>query len=176
MRLLLTSDSHDHWANLAEAIIQGKERGCSVMLFAGDFISPLGVEVLAAFPGPIHLVLGNNDGEGLGLRQQLAHHSHIRLHYHFGESVMEESFEGLSFHMNHYPHLARLAAESGRYDVVVYGHTHTVHQEELPNGTLLLNPGEVCGIRTGKATAMVFDTATRVVELLALGQRARSER
>ncbi|GIW69184.1 MAG: phosphoesterase [Candidatus Parcubacteria bacterium] len=168
MRLLVASDSHDHWPNLARAIVLGKEAGCGAMLFAGDFISPLGVDVLAAFPGPVHFVLGNNDGEGIGLRDRFAEHPNIVFHYHFGESVMEETFEGLAFHMNHYPHLARMAAESGKYDVVVYGHTHEVHEERLPNGSLLINPGAVCGVRASRATAMILDTASKEVDVLDL--------
>jgi len=46
--------------------------------------------------------------------------------------------------------------KSGKYDVVVRGHTH---QMEVSDGkTIVINPGEVCGYLSGEKTVMLLDT------------------
>lgn len=168
MKILITSDTHDRWDYLEKAIDAGNTAGCSVMLFAGDFMSPGGVDVLHDFNGSVHFVLGNNDGELVGLTQRLEEDKKTILHYNFGESTMRETFGGLTFYMNHYPDIVRNAAETGKYDVCVYGHDHRYNEEKLNNGTLLLNPGEVQGYRSGIATCMIFETDTKSVEKIIL--------
>jgi putative phosphoesterase len=160
MLILIVSDSHDHWTHLARAVTLGNERGCEVLLHAGDFISPPGVETLATFKGLIHVVWGNNEGEKVGMLHAMQKHPHIT---HHGD-VMDVGLGNVRFYMNHYPHIAENAALSEKYDVVVFGHTHQYHEGTVPNGTLLLNPGELQGYRTGISTAMIFNTDTRSVE------------
>jgi len=158
------SDSHDAWHNLETAVRIATERGCEHILHAGDFISPTGLEVLKDFPGKIHIVWGNNEGEKVGFIKMLAALPRIT---HRGD-VMEETIGGLRFYMNHYPGIAENAALTGKYDVVVFGHTHEYHDETKPNGTLLVNPGDVQGLRTGVASMIVFDTVTKIAERITL--------
>jgi len=54
------------------------------------------------------------------------------------------------------PILLRALVESGLYDVVVYGHTHQAVVERR-GGTLVVNPGELCGCLTGRSTYAVVD-------------------
>ena len=160
MKLLVVSDSHDRWDLLLRAVEYGNSEGCAALLHAGDFIAPPGVQAaLAHFRGAVHVVLGNCDGEQIGLARALAALPNAVLHYDAGVSVMEKEIGGWRIHMNHYPHVAHLAAAKGEHHLVVYGHTHAYHEARLENGTLLLNPGEVCGHRTGEATCAVVDTA-----------------
>ena len=169
MKLLIAADSHDRWDLLLKAVAHGNEEGCTALLFAGDFISPPGVEAaLAHFRGAVHMVLGNCDGEQIGLARAVAALPDATLYYEAGVSVMEKELGGWRVHMNHYPEVARLAAAQGESQLVVYGHTHEYHEERMENGTLLLNPGEVCGHRTGAATCVVVDTARGSVTQVAL--------
>jgi uncharacterized protein len=164
MRLLILSDSHDRWDNLSKAITIGNERGCDVLLHAGDFISPPGIETLAEFRGDVHIVWGNCDGEKVGMERGIAVHSHIT---HHGD-VMDAVIGTLRIYMNHYPGIAELAVLSQKYDLVVYGHTHDYREERSLHGTLLINPGEIQGYRTGVPTCAILDTKTGCVEKIIL--------
>lgn len=138
------------------------------MLFAGDFMSPGGVKILEEFDGLVHFVLGNNDGELVGLTRLLDASKNITLHYKFGQSTLKETIGGLTFYMSHYPDFAKNASLSGNYQVCVYGHDHIYNEETLDNGTILLNPGELQGYKTGIATCMIFNTETMIAEKIEL--------
>jgi hypothetical protein len=163
MKVLIASDSHDNWPALTKTIIHGSEEGCEVCLFAGDLISPSGIAVLESFKGQVHMVLGNNEGELVKLTRLVDAAPNVTLHGNLNGGTMELDIDGLRFYMNHYPKNAELAAASGLYDVVVFGHTHEYHEDHQANGSVLLNPGEVQGFRTGSASAIIFDTTTRAV-------------
>ena len=60
--------------------------------------------------------------------------------------------------MIHYPDPARRIAQAGVFDLVLYGHDHQRHHEQLDR-TLLANPGEVMG-RWGKPSFGLYDTET----------------
>lgn len=169
MKILIASDSHDRWGNLENAINKGNKTECEIMLFAGDFMSPPGINVLEQFNGAVHFVFGNNDGELVGLTQMISASKKITLHYQSGESTLRETFGDLSFFMNHYPNVVRNAAQTNEYDVCIYGHDHLYHEETLANGTLLLNPGELQGYRTGNITCMILDTETLNIEKVKIG-------
>ncbi len=166
MKVLITSDSHDNWKNLEAAISIGNEQGCEVKLHAGDFVTPAGISLLDKFNGEIHIVWGNNEGEKEGWRIKVSKRDKIT---HYGDT-MEGEVGSLKFYMNHYPIQAHNAAESGKYDVCVYGHDHEYYDETLPNGTRLLNPGEIVGWKTGVATCMIFDTETGVAEKIVVAE------
>ena len=69
--------------------------------------------------------------------------------------------------MVHYPELAEPLAGSGEFDLVVFGHSHEVAERRVGE-TLLLNPGEVCGWLTGRATVAVVDLEGMTVEVIDL--------
>lgn len=163
MKILIASDSHDNWDKFAKAVALGNERGCEVLLFAGDLISPPGIEYLKAFRGQVHLVLGNNEGELVALTRLVDAADNITLHGNLNGGTMEMEFDGLQFYMNHYPKNAENAALSEKYDVVIFGHTHLYHVKE-EHDTILMNPGEIQGHRTGIASVIIFDTHTKTIE------------
>jgi putative phosphoesterase len=164
MKICIASDSHDNWPALTEAVRLACERGCEVFLFAGDLISPPGVEILARFQGNVHMVLGNNEGELVKLTRLVDATPNVTLHGNLNGGTMELTLDGLRFYMNHYPGNAENAALSGKYDVVIFGHTHEYHEDHMANGVLLINPGEVQGYRTGTPSIIIFDTTTRTLE------------
>ncbi len=160
MKILIVSDTHDNYKRFANAVDAGNAAGCEVMLHAGDFVSPPTLEVLEDFKGKVYLVWGNNEGEKIGFMKRIEKMSNVE---HCGD-VMEKEIDRLKFYMNHFPDIVENAALSGKYDVCVYGHTHLYDKRTLENGTLVLNPGEVHGNKTGVPTCMIFDTATKTVE------------
>ena len=63
--------------------------------------------------------------------------------------------------------VAEALADSGHYDLVVYGHTHVPDIRKVKN-TLVVNPGEVSTYLYGKSTVALVDLDTlngKIVEL-----------
>ncbi len=157
MRIAIMSDSHDNIWKLEKALPH--LLGAEVVLHCGDLIAPFMLIRLIKGSGgkPVHVVWGNNDGDKVLLGEVAASAENIHLHGEFAELEID----GLKIAMNHYPKIARSLAYSGRYDLVCYGHDHTAH-EEMVGHTLLLNPGELMGMK-GRSTLAILETDTRAV-------------
>ena len=63
--------------------------------------------------------------------------------------------------------LVRALAESGNYDILLFGHIHECVNMVMGK-CLVVNPGEVFGMLTGKATVAVLDTGNMEVSFLEL--------
>ncbi len=156
MKLLIISDVHSAWEQLGLAVKEGMASQCSILLFSGDAGAPLIYRYLETFDGEVHTVSGNNDVPNFEYGLYRAMHPKI---IHHGNE-MNMLFANTRMHMSHYPETAEEAAASGKFKVCIHGHTHRVRNEQTPNGTTILNPGELCGKRYGEATYMLFDTET----------------
>lgn len=161
MKIGVMADSHDHVERIERAVKLFSLAGVERVLHAGDFIAPFAVLPLASLGCPVVGVLGNNDGEVLGLTR--AFEKVGQLH----PQLASLELGGRRVAMNHYPELAEPLAAGGGFDLVVFGHTHRLLEQRI-GSTLLLNPGEVCGWLTGRPTAAVVDLATLAVEVLEL--------
>ena len=163
MKVGIMSDSHDHLFNIRKAVEAFNDAGVGYVLHAGDFIAPFVANELQKLKCPLLGVFGNNDGERIGLQTRLKG---------FGAEVKVQpafvEIEGKRFVIIHENDLADPLAESGKYDVVVYGHTHKADIRKATNGCLIVNPGEVCGWLTGKPTVAILDTETMEVKLVEL--------
>ena len=156
------SDSHEQFANLSKAVEIANEKWCEHLLFAGDLISPLWVKVLGEFNWPVHFIRWNNEWEKTWFVRKFDVSDHMTLH----GDICELELGWVKFFMNHYPRIGTLVAKSGEFDVVIYGHDHTYHQEMI-NDTLLVNPWAIMGNKE-PASFMIFDTETRKVEKIVL--------
>lgn len=156
MRITICSDIHDNIWKLADAL-PGMNDG-DLLIFCGDFCAPFTLAQLAeGFRGPIHVVWGNNDGDARLLSKVAAAAGNVTLH---GE-LAELDLDGFQVGVNHYPEIAIGLAESGRYDLVCYGHDHFLRTERVGD-TWLINPGEMMG-RFGKSSYVILDTETQNV-------------
>jgi len=154
MRIAVMSDIHDNIWQLEKAL--ARLEGVQQLMFCGDFCAPFTLKQIAeGFPGPVHAVFGNNDGDRYLLMKIASGFSHVHLHGEFAELIADK----MKIAVNHYPEIARPIAESGRYDVVFYGHNHT-HKIERIGSTDLINPGEIMG-RFGRSTFVIYDTSSR---------------
>jgi len=126
MRIGVLADTH----GLADPLLPGLFRGCSLLLHAGDVGSATVLEALRHI-APVHAVRGNND-EGP-----------------FGESLPETvreplgGLEAVVVHELWAP--GRLSPSAKRAldrpaPIVIFGHSHRA-SAELREGTLFLNPG-----------------------------------
>lgn len=160
MKLAILSDSHDNIWNLERALDAVNASEADVLLHCGDLIAPFIVAQLAeAFAGPIHIIEGNNDGDGRLQQQVASRFEHVTLHGVYAEL----SLGGRQVALIHYPEPARRIAQSGRFDLVCYGHNHLQNQEEIGN-CLLINPGEVMG-RYGAPSWGLYDCPTHGYQL-----------
>ncbi len=160
MLIAILSDSHDHYQNLAKAVEIANQRGCQLLLHAGDLVAPPMVDILAKFQGGVKMVLGNNEAEIGGLIFKSQQYENVSLEGLTQGNYFEGEADGRKIFMNHYPKIARLAAQSGEYELCVFGHTHQYHEEKVGQA-ILLNPGEISGMATGKPGFVIFDTKTK---------------
>jgi putative phosphoesterase len=153
------SDTHDNVDNIKKAVEIFNNRNMSLVIHAGDYTSPFTCipydELKAEFVG----VFGNNDGDLLLLNDR----SKGRIH----KQPYQFEFGGKKFIVMHEHHVVEALADSGHYDVVIFGHTHRAVVKER-NHTLILNPGEAGHWLYGKATIAILDTDTMDTEILTL--------
>jgi uncharacterized protein len=159
MKIALMSDSHDNWINLEKAVNKANELECDYLLFAGDLISPPGINILEKFKGKIILVWGNNEGEKVGIVNKVAKLTNIEL---CGE-YFEGEIDSIKIFMIHDPRIAEVAAESPLFDLCIHGHLHDEKRHVLKNNTLLVNPGGLNLYPGIVPTITIFDTKTRSV-------------
>lgn len=160
MIIAIVSDTHDNMANFSKVIGFLNMRGIATMLHCGDICNQATIdEAEKKFDGEIKFIRGNGD---FGL-------------YEVPEK-MELTLGEKRIFLNHYPDIAKIAAESGKYDLVFYGHTHRPWLEEVVSPSTgsgrvcrLVNPGEVAGQRY-KPTFALYDTETEKLELKILEQ------
>ncbi len=135
------SDSHDNIWNLGCALKQVQVHGAATLLHCGDLCSPFIVRQLAeGFAGPVHLVFGNNDGDGRLIQTVLSRHPNVTHHGIYGElRVMDRRLAFI-----HYSEPALRIAQSGQFDLVCYGHDHNKHHEVI-GPCHFVNPGEMMG-------------------------------
>lgn len=138
MILGVISDTHDNVTAIENAIGIFDAHHVDTILHCGDYIAP---PTLPLFEGyEVHGILGNNDGELDGLElffDDLGQHSELHGRY----ATLE--YDDLTIRMLHGDQgreTVMSEAESGRYDVVCYGHFHETDQQTV-NETLVINPG-----------------------------------
>lgn len=158
MKIAILSDIHDQLPQLKKALEILKD--ADILLCCGDLCSPFVIKVLGeGYLKPIHIVFGNNDGDLFRITQNSQPFKHIQLH---GELAQLE-FDGVRFGMQHFDNIARLLADSGKFDVMCFGHNHRF--EISGSGKCqLINPGEIFGGLSGDSTAVIYDTQTRSPE------------
>lgn len=161
MRIGVLADSHDHMAHLQRAVEALNDSQVALVLHAGDYVAPFTVNALQKLTCPLKGVFGNNDGERLGLARRIAEIGQVQVQPLFLE------LEGVRIAMMHEPEPVEAFAKSQLFDLVIYGHTH---QQELrqEGRCTVLNPGEVCGWLTGRATLAVVELPALSVRIISL--------
>ena len=155
MKIAILSDIHDQLEQLKKALKAINDT--DALLFCGDLCSPFVIKALGeGYSKQIHMVFGNNDGDLYRITENSKAYPHMQLH---GE-LAELTFDEVRFGMNHFDNIARVLAESGRYDVVCFGHNHQFELTQTDN-CLLINPGEIYGGLTGNSTLVLYNTETK---------------
>lgn len=163
MKIAIISDTHDNVPNFEKALKWMKENKIEELIHCGDLCAPsILINVLApGFAGPIHMVFGNVEDRDL-TPQKASEFSNVT---HYGDQG-EVEIDGKKIAFVHYPDKGKELAESGRYNLVFYGHNHRPWEETVGQ-TKLVNPGTLGGLFQ-KATFAVYDTETDELELKVL--------
>jgi putative phosphoesterase len=157
MLLGIISDTHDRLEAAEEAVKVFTRRKAGAVIHAGDMVAPFTAQVFARAPMPVYAVYGNNDGETQGLARILPG---------IVQGLRVVELNGLSIGVIHDMNTLDAAQTQG-LNVLVHGHTHRVEINPR-DGLLVLNPGEACGLLSGRPTVLLLDTdelATEIVEL-----------
>lgn len=162
MKLAIISDTHDNLANIEKFTSWAKENKIEAIIHCGDIASGDTVEFLAKhFSGLAHLVYGNMDANYRDdIYLTCDNYPKMKLHGDQGEIILEKT----KIAFCHFPEVAKELAETGKYNLVFYGHTHKPWMETLNNNCQLINPGTLGGVFQ-KATFTVYDTTTNKLEL-----------
>jgi putative phosphoesterase len=164
MLAAVLSDTHDHIMNVRGVLALARERGAALLIHCGDIVAPFMLRELAAFPGPVHLVFGNNDGDPLLLSRTAAALPNVTLHGLLG--VVD--VDGARVAFTHTGELARPLAASGQFDAVFFGHSHAAETQWVGR-CLLLNPGDVMG-KDARPSFALYDSQDGTAETLVLDQ------
>ncbi len=153
------SDTHDNLEMVSRAVALFSERGVAQILHAGDIVAPFTLAPILESEIPFLGVLGNNDGEVVLLVE--------RSKGAIQPAPRRLRIAGKDILLQHFHHFVKEIAMGGRFDAVIYGHTHEV-DNRMVGKTLLLNPGECCGLLSGNPTVALLDTETMEAEIVPL--------
>ena len=161
MKIGIMSDTHDHLENIRKCVGIFNEKGVDYVLHLGDYVSPNAV--IACRGIKLAGIFGNNDGDKFRLVTAFK-----KINGSIKGDFYEFKEDGLTFACYHgsEPQITNALIQCGKYDVVIYGHTHRC-RNETSGSTLALNPGTAHGCG-GEATIMIFDTETKETERIDL--------
>jgi putative phosphoesterase len=155
------SDSHDNLTAIRRAVSIFREAHCDLVVHAGDIVAPFAVKELATLDCRVKAVFGNCDGEKVGLVKAVEAFGEIR------EAPFVFSHAGKECLLCHIDSPVPGYLASGRYDIVVFGHTHKPDVRKQGR-TLAVNPGETGGWLTGKSTVALIDPAKLEAEIISI--------
>jgi len=155
------SDSHDNVPLIKKAVDYFNKKNVEAVFHAGDFISPFCAKEFKNLTSSFIGVFGNNDGERKMWYENLNGWGKI------SEGMAEETIGGVRFLVMHEPRNLEALAKSGKYDVIVFGHTHRPEHRKIGQ-TLLVNPGECGGWLTGRAGVAVLETPALKLDFVTL--------
>ncbi|MEK7658873.1 MAG: metallophosphoesterase [Patescibacteria group bacterium] len=160
MKIAIISDTHGNAANFKKTVAWLNKENIRLILHAGDIGSPESLEEsLEDFKGELLGVLGNMDKDYKILIEEYNKIPRIKIE----EKILKTKLESKNIAITHKPEDARILAESTKFDLVFYGHTHKPRLERKGE-CLLINPGELAG-QIFKPCFAVYDTETEKLEL-----------
>jgi putative phosphoesterase len=148
------SDTHNDLACIKKATEFFDLRGAEIVLHCGDISLPSAALEFSKLKCGFKAVFGNNDYERAALENVISYFGVIK------EPPFEFKLDGKLFVMTHRPAFF----DVGKYDYVLYGHTHKPKIENIKSA-VFLNPGEACGFRYGASTVALINTQTNRSEI-----------
>ncbi|HOK40252.1 MAG TPA: metallophosphoesterase [bacterium] len=161
MLIGIMTDSHENLHTIKKAVDIFNEKKVELVLHAGDIISPITFNEFSKLNCDMYIVFGNNDGEKDFLKERFKNKAKIFDRY--GIFTLDNK----KFLLYHIPDFLDILANSGEFDVIVYGHTHKQDIRKIKN-TLIINPGETGTWLLGKSYICILNTQDMNVEIIDL--------
>lgn len=156
MKIGMIADSHDNLPAIGKAVSVFNDAEVDLVVHAGDLIAPFVAKPLQYLKMEFRAVYGNNDGEKLGLAKV------------FEGRIFRPpfllTFEQRRILLMHEPDNLDALSASGKFDCIVYGHTHESEVRKRP--TLVVNPGECGGWVTGRRTVAIWNLENGQVQVI----------
>ena len=161
MLIGIMSDTHDNIPLVKKAIEIFNEKRVGYVIHAGDYTSPFTLKLFKELQCKYIGIFGNNDGDKLLLLE--SSEGNIRNQpYIF-------TLRDRKIVVMHEHHVVDALADSGHFDLVIYGHTHKADVRKVKN-TLVVNPGEVSTYLYGKSTVALVDLEKLEAEIVELSR------
>ena len=161
MKIGIISDTHDNLPQIRKAVKVFNREKVELVLHAGDFVSPFTSLEFKNLNCPLKGVFGNNDGDKLYLQEKFKGIGELY------PAPYNVNINSKNVIMLHKEKLIDALAESQKYDVIIYGHTHRSDLRKIGK-TLIINPGECGGWLTGKSTIALLDLETLEAKVINL--------
>lgn len=159
MLIGIMSDTHDNLIFTKKAIELFNNKKVEYMIHAGDYTSPFTLKLFKELNCKYVGIFGNNDGDKPLLLQRSEGNIHNQP-YIF-------TLNDKKIIVMHEHHVVDALADSGHYDLVIYGHTHKPDLRKIKN-TLIVNPGEAGSWLYGKSTVALVDLENMEGEIIGL--------
>jgi len=162
MKVGLMADSHDRVPAVRALLRQMQSAGATMVLHAGDYVSPLALAPFEELHMTLAGVFGRNDGDQQGLLS--------RAQAGLGMEIFESphSFDVAGHQILLVHDLGDVQKRSiAAHSVVIHGFTHQ-QSGKSRDDTLLVCPGEACGWMYGTPGAALLDLDTKQVQFLTL--------
>lgn len=137
MHIGIISDTHDDLLSVRSAIKIFNERKVKCVLHAGDYVFPGVVKEFKHLNGKLVGVLGNNDGEILGLSKNFQEIGG-KLHGEFCKLELDNL--KIAIYHGTSNGITEAIISCQLYDLVIHGHTHKKRDDKILD-VLVLNPG-----------------------------------
>ena len=160
MKFVIISDTHGNVTNFKKVIDWIQKENIQLILHCGDIGDPESLEnSLEEFKGKFLGVFGNMDTNYKILIEDYNKISKVKI----AEKILETKIENKNIAITHKPDDARRLAESEKFDLVFYGHTHRPWEEKIGD-CRMINPGELAG-QIFKPTFAIYNTDQDFLEL-----------
>jgi len=161
MKIGIIADTHDNLPQIRKAVEVFNQERVELVLHAGDLVSPFTFREFKNLNCPLKGVFGNNDGDKLYLQEKFKG---------IGELYPDTYQTTLNYKkiiILHQEKLIDALAESQKYEVIIYGHTHRIDLRKIGK-TIIINPGECGGWLTGKSTIALLDLENLEAKIIEL--------
>lgn len=160
MKVGILSDTHDDEASAREALALFRRERVDAIFHLGDVTLPRVIEPFAGNGVPFVAVYGNNDVDKEGLQRASGNA--------FAREPRIVEIGGRRVLLGHiFDRLHRELAPGAVFDLILFGHTHRPATMRMGKA-LVVNPGEACGLMSGRRTCAIVDLSTaeaRIVDL-----------
>jgi hypothetical protein len=159
MLIGIISDTHDNLNLTRKAIDLFNMKRVELVIHAGDFTSPFTLKLFKELTCKYVGIFGNNDGDKLLLLERS------------GGNIYNQPYiftlHNKKIIVLHEHYIVDALADSGHFDLIVYGHTHEPIVKRVKH-TLVVNPGEAGSLLYGNSTVAIADLEKMEAEIIGL--------